>query len=154
MVRSAMLLASAFPDLRDQATKLATQLGDLQRVMGNIRSEGDRLRAETDRLNEARTRLASLMEAKKLTLARAYHNRLEHDPSDINRAREIASDTSVIPVGILYRNPAVPCYEDVLRPRTLRTAEVARARLDAELDKHTVWPRRAEAPHAATGGKG
>jgi septal ring factor EnvC (AmiA/AmiB activator) len=69
MVRSAMLLASAFPDLRDQATKLATQLGDLQRVMGNIRSEGDRLRAETDRLNEARTRLASLMEAKKLTLA-------------------------------------------------------------------------------------
>jgi septal ring factor EnvC (AmiA/AmiB activator) len=69
MVRSAMLLASAFPDLRDQAVSLGSQLDDLQRVMGSIRSEGARLEAETDRLNEARTRLASLMEAKKLTLA-------------------------------------------------------------------------------------
>lgn len=69
MVRSAMLLSSAFPDLKDQAVTLGTQLADLQRVMGNIRTEGARLQAETDRLNEARTRLASLMEAKKLTLA-------------------------------------------------------------------------------------
>jgi murein hydrolase activator len=69
MVRSAMLLASAFPGLRDQALSLGTQLADLQRVMGSIRTEGARLQAETDRLNEARTRLASLMEAKKLTLA-------------------------------------------------------------------------------------
>jgi septal ring factor EnvC (AmiA/AmiB activator) len=69
MVRSAMLLASAFPDLRDQALNLGTKLADLQRVMGSIRTEGARLQAETDRLNEARTRLASLMEAKKLTLA-------------------------------------------------------------------------------------
>lgn len=68
MVRSAMLLSSAFPGLRDQAMVLGTQLADLQRVMGNIRTEGARLQAETDRLNEARTRLASLMEAKKLTL--------------------------------------------------------------------------------------
>ncbi|MET0639297.1 MAG: peptidoglycan DD-metalloendopeptidase family protein [Hyphomicrobium sp.] len=69
MVRSAMLLASAFPDLRDQALSLGTQLADLQRVMGDIRTEGARLQAETDRLKEARTRLASLMEVKKLTLA-------------------------------------------------------------------------------------
>lgn len=68
MVRSAMLLSSAFPGLRDQALALGTQLADLQRVMGNIRTEGARLQAETDRLNEARTRLASLMEAKKSTL--------------------------------------------------------------------------------------
>jgi 2-oxoglutarate ferredoxin oxidoreductase subunit beta len=74
------------------------------------------------------------------SLARAHHNQLEHDPSNINRAREIASNTDVIPVGILYRNPEVPCYEDVLRSRTLRTAAVTRDRLEAELDKHTVWP--------------
>ena len=43
MVRSAMLLSSAFPDLRTQAVKLGTQLGELQRVMGNIRTEGTRL---------------------------------------------------------------------------------------------------------------
>ena len=69
MVRSAMLLASAFPDLRDQALALGTQLTDLQSMMSSIHREGVRLQAETDRLNEARTRLAILMEAKKLTLA-------------------------------------------------------------------------------------
>ena len=69
MVRSAMLLSSAFPDLKNQALTLSGRLEDLVRVMSDIRSEGERLQAETDRLNEARTRLASLMEAKKLTIA-------------------------------------------------------------------------------------
>jgi len=69
MVRSAMLLSSAFPDLRNQAVKLSGKLTDLQNVMASIRTEGARLRAETDRLNETRTRLASLMEVKKSTLA-------------------------------------------------------------------------------------
>ncbi len=69
MVRSAMLLSSAFPELRGQALTLAGRLEDLVRVMGDIRSEGDRLKSETQRLNEARIRLAGLMEAKKFTLA-------------------------------------------------------------------------------------
>ena len=69
MVRSAMLLTFAFPDLKNQALTLAGRLEDLVRVMNDIRSEGERLQSETDRLNEARTRLASLMEAKKLTIA-------------------------------------------------------------------------------------
>ena len=69
MVRSAMLLSSAFPDLKNQALTLTERLDDLVRVMADIRSEGERLQSETDRLNEARTRLASLMEAKKLTIA-------------------------------------------------------------------------------------
>ncbi|MBK5296107.1 MAG: 2-oxoglutarate oxidoreductase [Vicinamibacteria bacterium] len=76
-------------------------------------------------------------------LARVYKNQVEHDPSDINRAREIASSHDIIPVGILYRNPDVPCYEDLLRPDQLRTIDMKRAALDAELDKHTVWPREA-----------
>jgi murein hydrolase activator len=69
MVRSAMLLSSAFPDLKNKALTLTERLNDLVRVMSDIRSEGERLQSETDRLNEARTRLASLMEAKKLTIA-------------------------------------------------------------------------------------
>jgi septal ring factor EnvC (AmiA/AmiB activator) len=68
MVRSAMLLSSAFPDLRDKAVKLSGKLAELQKVMASIRTEGAHLRAETDRLNETRTRLASLMEAKKLSV--------------------------------------------------------------------------------------
>jgi murein hydrolase activator len=65
MVRSAMLIGSAFPELRMQANALAEQLNDLVRVMANIRSEGDKLRIETERLTDARTRLVSLMETKK-----------------------------------------------------------------------------------------
>jgi len=68
MVRSAMLLSSAFPDLRDKAVQLSGKLAELQKVMAGIRTEGAHLKAETDRLNETRTRLASLMEAKKLSL--------------------------------------------------------------------------------------
>jgi murein hydrolase activator len=65
MVRSAMLLAAAFPELRGQAVALAEQLNDLARVMTSIRTEGEKLKAETGRLNEARTRLAALQEVKR-----------------------------------------------------------------------------------------
>jgi len=77
-------------------------------------------------------------------LARVYKNQLEHDPLNIDRAREIASSTDIIPVGILYNNPNVPCYEDLRRSDKLRTADLTRAGLNAELDKYTVWPQGAE----------
>lgn len=69
MVRSAMLIAAAFPELKDQATTLAERLEDLERVTAGIRDESSRIRSETARLNEARNKLAGLMDAKKLTLA-------------------------------------------------------------------------------------
>lgn len=69
MVRSAMLLSSAFPELKDKAVTLSGRLEDLVRVMSDIRREGDRLRSETARLTEARAKLSGLMEVKKLALA-------------------------------------------------------------------------------------
>ena len=71
-------------------------------------------------------------------LARVYKNQVEHDPMDIHRAREIASNTETIPVGILYRNPNVPCYEDTRHSGALRTAEAIRKNFEAELDKYSV----------------
>ena len=65
MVRSAMMLATAFPQLREQALALAGRLNELARVMDDIRTEGDKLKAETTRLNDTRTRLAQLMESKR-----------------------------------------------------------------------------------------
>mgnify|MGYP001598922715 FL=1 len=73
-------------------------------------------------------------------LARIYRNQERHDPADIDRAREIASTTDAIPVGILYRNPAVPCYEDLRETDHLRTTEFIRTGLESEFDKFTVWP--------------
>ena len=73
-------------------------------------------------------------------LSRIYRNRIEHDPANLDRAREIASSQDPIPVGILYRNPNVPCYEDVRHAGTMRTTPQIRAGLEAELDRVTVWP--------------
>jgi 2-oxoglutarate ferredoxin oxidoreductase subunit beta len=71
-------------------------------------------------------------------LARVYKNQVEHDPLDIHRAREIASNTDIIPVGILYKNPDVPCYEDTRQSGALRTAEAIEKNFNAELDKYSV----------------
>jgi 2-oxoglutarate ferredoxin oxidoreductase subunit beta len=73
-------------------------------------------------------------------LAKVYRNQQEHDPSDINRAREIASMEDPIPVGILYQNPHVPCYEELRHAGQLRTAEYIKSGLEAEFDKFTIWP--------------
>lgn len=77
-------------------------------------------------------------------LAKRYPNQLEHDPGDIHRAREIASGTDPIPVGILYRNPDVPCYEELRQAGAVRSPERIRAGLEAEFDKFTIAPRAAE----------
>ena len=77
-------------------------------------------------------------------LSRVYKNQLQHDPLDIHRAREIASSTEIVPVGILYRNPQVPCYENLRRSDKLRTPDLTRAGLNAELDKYTIWPQEAK----------
>jgi 2-oxoglutarate ferredoxin oxidoreductase subunit beta len=74
-------------------------------------------------------------------LQKIYRNLEEHDPSNIDRAREIASVYDPIPVGILYRNRDVPCYEELRNAGALRPAERVRSTLEAEFDKFTVWPQ-------------
>jgi len=74
-------------------------------------------------------------------LKQVYRSTLAHDPSNIDRAREIASDTDRIPVGILYRNPEVPCYEELRATPGLRTIANLKQGLEAELDKFTFWPQ-------------
>jgi 2-oxoglutarate ferredoxin oxidoreductase subunit beta len=78
------------------------------------------------------------------TLAKVYKNQVTHDPLNLDRAREIASSTDPIPVGILYQNPDVPCYEDVRHSGQLRTTELIEKGLNKELDKVTVWPQDAD----------
>ena len=73
-------------------------------------------------------------------IARLYRNQLPHDPADIDRAREIASGLDPVPVGILYRNPEVPCYEEIRGAGRQRTPEMVRVGLESEFDKFTVWP--------------
>ena len=73
-------------------------------------------------------------------LGRIYRNQQDHDPSDRNHARQIAAANDPIPVGILYRNENVSCYEDEHVPDTLSSAERVMSYLEAEFDKFTVEP--------------
>jgi 2-oxoglutarate/2-oxoacid ferredoxin oxidoreductase subunit beta len=75
------------------------------------------------------------------TLCKIYKTQERHDPSNINRAREIASLQDPIPVGILYRNTDVSCYEELRNAGQQRSARYIKAGLDAELDKFTIWPQ-------------
>jgi 2-oxoglutarate ferredoxin oxidoreductase subunit beta len=76
------------------------------------------------------------------SLSKVYSNQEVHDPSNLNRAREIASLDDSIPVGILYRNEEVPCYEDLRASNKIRTPEYVKAGLESEFDKFTIWPER------------
>lgn len=87
MVRSAMMLASSFPQLKDQALSLASRLEELARVMADSRSEGEKLRAETQRLTASRIRLSELMEAKRQSLheRRDALDRVRREAAEIAR---------------------------------------------------------------------
>jgi 2-oxoglutarate/2-oxoacid ferredoxin oxidoreductase subunit beta len=74
-------------------------------------------------------------------LGRVYRNQRAHDPSNLDRARELASHNDLLPVGVLYRNPQVPCYEELRATDTLRTSAYIKQGLEAEFDKFTVWPQ-------------
>ncbi len=71
-------------------------------------------------------------------LGETYSNSMDHDPSDINRAREIAAESEVEPVGILYRNDSRQCYEDLRRPRKSVSIGMRKEAIDREFDKFAV----------------
>jgi 2-oxoglutarate ferredoxin oxidoreductase subunit beta len=72
------------------------------------------------------------------SLDKVYTQRMDHDVSDINRAREIAAMSDVEPVGILYRNDSRECYEDTRRPRKAISVEGRKTAFSRELDKFAV----------------
>lgn len=86
MVRSAMLLASAFPGMRTQALELADQLSQLMRVVDESRTQADKEKTENKRLNELKTELAGLMETKRRSI-------LERQ-DELRQVRDAASEIS------------------------------------------------------------
>jgi murein hydrolase activator len=86
MVRSAMILAHAFPGLSEQATALARRLGELVKVMEASKVQSAALRAETASHEQERTRLAQLIESRRQSLA-------QHQP-ELEAARRHAAETA------------------------------------------------------------
>ena len=72
--------------------------------------------------------------------AKVYKTREPHDTADLNLAREVAGAEGKVPVGILYRNESVPCYDELRKPARLHTPEQARAVLDRAFDRFGIFP--------------
>ncbi len=71
MVRSAMLLAQVFPELKYQADNLTQELDGLVKLETGIRVQRDAEKSETDNLASERSRIDRLLEEKKAKLAKS-----------------------------------------------------------------------------------
>jgi len=71
-------------------------------------------------------------------LKRIYKNQEIHDPSDLHRAREIASMEDMVPVGILYRNEEIPTYDELRQNNQFYSAEMRESALEKEFDKFAI----------------
>jgi 2-oxoglutarate/2-oxoacid ferredoxin oxidoreductase subunit beta len=71
-------------------------------------------------------------------LSKIYKRQFEHDPADLDAGRALASRQGEEPIGILYHDPDVPCYEDLVRPARVVTPEMRREAVERELDKFAV----------------
>ncbi len=86
MVRSAMILARAFPELSEKATALSRRLSELVQVMEASKVQSAALRAETASHEVERTRLAQLIESRRKSLA-------QHQP-ELEAAKRHAAETA------------------------------------------------------------
>jgi 2-oxoglutarate ferredoxin oxidoreductase subunit beta len=71
-------------------------------------------------------------------LDRMYPNRMEHDPADLSRAREIADRKDVFPIGILYRNEKLERYDHAAQRGLDMTPDQRLEALEKELDRFAI----------------
>ncbi len=71
------------------------------------------------------------------SLRQIYPNQLRHDPKNLAAAREMASDSSLLRLGVLFRDESHPRYNET-RHLPLHTAEDKIRILNEELDKYAV----------------
>jgi septal ring factor EnvC (AmiA/AmiB activator) len=94
MVRSAVLLSSAFPELRVATMGLAKELKDLVQVIKVASAERDKLKAEKTRYDEARIKLATLQDEKRRSSAekQAELQNVRQDVARLAKSMEEISD--------------------------------------------------------------
>jgi 2-oxoglutarate ferredoxin oxidoreductase subunit beta len=71
-------------------------------------------------------------------LKKIYKQNRPHDPTDIHDARKMASMTDQVPIGVIYRNPNVPCYDELRRLERPVTMDMRRDALEHEFDRFAV----------------
>ncbi len=96
MVRSAMMMARAFPGLKSRADALARQLKDLTRVMREVRAQRQRLEGENKKLLQVKMRLATLVENKKQSLSQRSRELADLRRSTTEIARSVTGLTELL----------------------------------------------------------
>ena len=71
-------------------------------------------------------------------VGRVFKNQAEHDPSDMNGARELAAREDVIPMGLLFQDETRPIYEDFTTVGLDMSNEEKLRRFDQELDRFAL----------------
>ena len=71
-------------------------------------------------------------------IERMYKNTLEHDPSDLNRARELTQTEDLIPIGLFYRDPEKEQYDRFGASNLGFSPQQKAEALEAEFDKYSV----------------
>ena len=115
VVRSAMLLAQVFPELKYEADNLSLELDGLVKLENNIREQRDAQKSETDRLTVERNRIDELLQEKKTQLAQSE--------ADLVTARQIA----------LQQSAEVTELSDLISRLDERMAKAEVAQYDAEV---------------------
>lgn len=67
-------------------------------------------------------------------LARLYKNQQAHDPADRMAALDLALNSELAPIGVLYQNKTVPCYEDLQKPKKIFTINDIKTELNTQFD--------------------
>ena len=70
-------------------------------------------------------------------LASVYTAQRRHDPADLEVARRLANDEHPLRLGVFFRDPSRPRYEDTRRPPS-RGADEKVTLLEKELDRYAV----------------
>ena len=96
VVRSAMLLAQVFPELKYQADNLSQELDGLVKLETGIREQRDTEKSENDRLTMERNRIDELLEEKKSKLAQSEAELVSTRQAALTQAAEVTELNDLI----------------------------------------------------------
>lgn len=90
-LRTALLLGAVVPEMRDRASKLVSDLGDLITLRKNISEERDRLAGDRDKINSDRVRLAALVQERQKNQSDAERDMAAERQRAVTLAQQVDS---------------------------------------------------------------
>jgi 2-oxoglutarate ferredoxin oxidoreductase subunit beta len=72
------------------------------------------------------------------SLKRLFPNSTEHDPTNLSRARDVAGNDDVMPIGLIYRNNDAQRYDKVSAQGIGTPPEMRMKAVQAEIDRFLI----------------